>query len=443
MAFDSFVFLFRFLPLVLILYYLAPGRLKNVVLILGSLVFYAWGEPAAVIIILALTGLNFCLGKLIESGLDRPQSKVFLLLSVVINVLALLMAGYVDTFVPAGLFIYTLRALSYFVDIYRKETPSQRNIVSFFLYMTFFLQYPAGPVVSYKTQVKQLKVRQTDICLIQKGSVDFVRGLAKKVLLSESLYKIWETVSQQDMTTVSLLSAWLGILALSLGIYYDYSGICEMAEGLAALFGFSLSPNFDYPYTAVSVTDFWRRWYISLGDWFKEYVSSPVSKGSSKMWLRVLGIIPAWFFIGIWSGVGTNFICWGLWFAFFLILEQLFFGRILELLPHIVGRIYTLLVVMVSWVMFASNDFDFIKHFLMALLGINRGALSDQKGLFLLTENQILLVIAVVLCMPVWRNLIKRLQKSNSGYGVSVQRFLEKVSVVILLFLSLIYMTAA
>ena len=461
MTFDSFVFLFRFLPLILILYYLAPGRGKNVVLILGSLVFYAWGEPASVLVILFLSCVNYFLGRLIEANRQQIGARVFLIVSIVMNLFLLFVGGYYDAFmqmlnhlfgvnipllelgIPAGIFLYTLRAVSYSVDIYREDAEAQKNFIDYLLYMSFFLQFPAGPIVKYKSVGKNLKRRKIDICAIQRGSVTFVRGLAKKVLLADNLERIWKTVSGYELSSMSLLTAWIGIISFSLMIYYEFAGIAEMAEGFAAFFGFSIPENFDHPYTAVSVTDFWRRWYISLGDWFRDYVCQPIAGRSSKMKLQIPGILAAWFLIGIWSGAGLRYLCWGLWFAFFLIIERLFLGKVLEFFPRIAGRIYTIFVTVMGWVIYAWNDFGGMQKFFSALFGLSDGPVIDRQAMFLLTEKQVILVISLLLCAPCWKWLENRLMKSNSGYGMALHRFLEKAYVLVIFFLSLIYMTVS
>ncbi len=389
MVFSSVLFLFRFLPIFMICYFLVPRKMKNLVLFLGSLVFYAWGEPVYIFLMLFSTISDYVWGRLIEEYRGKDRSRIFLLCSIGINLFILGFFKYADFLLqtvntvfgtsipllklplPIGISFYTFQTMSYVIDVYRGDTKAQRNILQFGVYVTMFPQLIAGPILKYHQVERYLQDRRTDLDAISYGVKRFVTGLAKKVLLANNLGLLWKQVTELGNEQMSILMAWLGIAAFALQIYFDFSGYSDMAIGLGAVLGFHFPENFNYPYVATSVKDFWHRWHISLSTWFKEYVYIPLGGNRKGLPRQLFNILVVWMLTGIWHGAGWNFLFWGLWFALFLILEKLFLGEVLESVPKVFGRIYTLAVVLISWVFFALESPGEILAYLQAMFGMN------------------------------------------------------------------------
>ena len=371
MVFSSIVFLFRFLPLFFLLYYLVPERMKNLILFLGSLIFYAWGEPVYVLLMLFSTVVDYVHGRLLERLRGKRGAKLVLLSSVVINLGVLCFFKYADFLIgsvnavlgtkvpllslglPIGISFYTFQTMSYTIDVYRGQAKVQRNLLDFGVYVAMFPQLIAGPIVKYRDVEKSMHHRSITLPDVSEGLKRFCMGLGKKVLLANNIGELWAFVSAMDLRRISMLTAWLGIVAFGFQIYFDFSGYSDMAIGLGRMLGFRFPENFNYPYISASVTEFWRRWHISLGSWFREYVYFPLGGSRRGLPKQLLNILVVWMLTGIWHGAGWNFLLWGLWFAFALMLEKLFLGRLLAWLPKGIGILYTLLVALAGWVLFA------------------------------------------------------------------------------------------
>lgn len=461
MVFSSIFFLFRFLPIFMVLYFLAPGRAKNLVLFLGSLIFYAWGEPIYVALMLFSTVSDYIHGILIDKKRGTKAAKWLLVSSVMINLLLLGFFKYADFLIqtinilcgssipllelglPIGISFYTFQTMSYSIDVYRGDVRVQKNFLDFGVFVTMFPQLIAGPIVKYRQVESRLHNRKSDICTISYGVKRFVTGLAKKVILANNMGLIWTTVKSYDYSEMSVLTAWLGILAFALQIYFDFSGYSDMAIGLGAVMGFDFPENFNYPYIAKSVTEFWRRWHITLSSWFKEYVYIPLGGNRRGLARQILNILIVWMLTGIWHGAGWNFVLWGLWFAVFLIMEKIFLGRFLSRLPGIIGHMYCLLVVLVSWVLFELESVDAIGSYLGAMFGMNNGILWDSRALYLGRQNLILLMVAVIAAMPLATGIVKKMRESKTGYAMAVYSLGEKVIPALLLLLSTAYVVEA
>lgn len=461
MVFSSVLFLFRFLPLFFICYFLVPRRMKNVILLLGSLIFYAWGEPVYVFLMLFSTVLDYSMGRLIAANREAGSARVFLALSVVINVLILCFFKYADFLVqsvngifgtniplmnlplPIGISFYTFQTMSYTIDVYRGEVKEQKNILDFAVFVTMFPQLVAGPIVKYKQVAGSLHSRSVDIVRVDEGAKRFVTGLAKKVLIANNMGELWVMISAMEYDSISILTAWLGILAFAFQIYFDFSGYSDMAIGMGTMLGFSFPENFNYPYISASITEFWRRWHISLGSWFREYVYIPLGGSRRGLGRQILNILIVWMLTGIWHGAGFHFLLWGLWFALFLILEKAFLGKILGALPKITGIVYTWLVVAFGWVFFALESRSAVLGYLRAMLGMSGGALFDSRGLYLSREYMILFAAAAVAATPFIRKLTDKLRDMGTGYSIALYRFGEKVFPAALLLLSIAYMVEA
>ena len=461
MVFSSVLFLFRFLPIFMICYFLVPRKMKNLVLFLGSLVFYAWGEPVYVFLMLFSTISDFVWGRLIEDFRGKPSSRIFLLCSLVINLFILGFFKYADFLIqtvnsvfgtaipllglplPIGISFYTFQTMSYAIDVYRGEMRAQRNILQFGVYVAMFPQLIAGPILKYHQVEKYLADRHTDLNAISYGSKRFVIGLAKKVLLANNLGLLWEQVSAMENSQMSVLMAWLGIVAYAFQIYFDFSGYSDMAIGLGAILGFHFPENFNYPYTAGSVTEFWRRWHISLSTWFREYVYIPLGGNRKGLAKQIRNILIVWMLTGIWHGAGWNFLLWGLWFALFLILEKLFLGEFLENVAVVMGRVYTLVVVLISWVFFELDTPSQILAYLQAMFGLNGVGLVNNQALFLGQEYLVLLLVALVACFPFGTMLVHRLRSSKTGPAMALYRLGEKIVPATLLIVSVAYIVDA
>lgn len=454
MLFSSVLFLFRFLPVFFICYYLVPGRVKNFILFLGSLFFYAWGEPIYVLLMLFSTLVDYTHGRLIEKFRGRKAAKGFLISSVIINLFILCFFKYADFLVqsinsvagtsiplmnlplPIGISFYTFQTMSYTIDVYRGETKAQRNLLDFGVFVTMFPQLIAGPIVKYRDVESKLRGRRADLTVISHGMKRFCVGMAKKVLLANNIGALWELISATDFSEMSMLTAWVGVFAFAFQIYFDFSGYSDMAIGLGEMMGFSFPENFNYPYISASVTEFWRRWHISLGSWFREYVYIPLGGNRKGVRRQLLNILIVWMLTGIWHGAGWNFLLWGLWFAVALVLEKLFWNRLFSWLPKGVGRIYTMLVVLVGWVLFALNTPAEIIGYLRAMVGA-AGGFFDGQGIYLGREYGVLFLIAAVASTPLCGGIARRLERSGNGVGIALYRIGEKLIPAALLLLSI------
>ena len=376
MVFSSLLFLFWFLPIVLAAYYILPKRCHNLVLFLASLVFYAWGEPVYVVLILFSTLVDYCTGRMAGYCREKGYKKgavLAVVISAVVNLALLGFFKYGDFFLqnlhrftglavprlglalPIGISFYTFQTMSYTIDVYRGEAPVQKNLITFGAYVSLFPQLIAGPIIRYKDVAEQLKKRKESLPLFCQGLVRFMVGLGKKVLIANQIGMLWDEVAALDASSLTTATAWLGVLAFTLQIYFDFSGYSDMAIGLGAMFGFHFPENFNYPYESKSITEFWRRWHISLGTWFREYVYIPLGGNRKGMGRQMVNLAVVWFLTGLWHGAFGNFILWGLYYGVFLVLEKLMWQRVLKKIPAWLGHLYTMFFVMVGWSIFPGR----------------------------------------------------------------------------------------
>ena len=426
MVFSSVLFLFRFLPFFILCYFLAPDRLKNPVLLIGSLIFYAWGEPVYVLLMLFSTVSDYIHGHLIDAYRGKKAAKWFLASSITINLLVLGFFKYADFLIqtfnsvvgttfpllelglPIGISFYTFQTMSYTIDVYRGEAKVQRNLLDFAVFVTMFPQLIAGPIVKYRQVEDKLHSRTHDIDNISYGAKRFIIGLSKKVLLANNVGLLWDTVKNMNFDEISMLTAWLGITAFALQIYFDFSGYSDMAIGLGAIMGFEFPENFNYPYISKSVTEFWRRWHMSLSGWFREYVYIPLGGNRKGLRRQIINIFIVWMLTGIWHGAGWNFVLWGMWFAIFLILEKMFLGKFLSDMPEFIGHVYCTAVVLISWVVFELESVRSILGYLSAMFNVSAHSLWDRHALYLGRENLVLLIIGVIAATPLLSAWSKR-----------------------------------
>lgn len=421
MVFSSIVFLTRFLPLVLIVYFLVPGCMKNtwrnLVLFVFSLAFYAWGEPIYIWLMLFSTVVDYVNGGLAGYFMNRQRrgiAKIFVGLSVVINLSLLALFKYAGKYaLPIGISFYTFQSMSYTIDVYRGKAKAEKNPINFGAYISLFPQLIAGPIVRYSDIAKQLRQRTVQMERIRYGVVRFACGLGKKVLIANQAGEIFATVTGYHASGMTTLSAWFGILAFMFQIYFDFSGYSDMAIGLMAIFGFEIPENFDHPYESKSITEFWRRWHISLGSWFKEYVYIPLGGSKKGMGRTFFNIFVVWFLTGLWHGASVNFVLWGLYFCFFLIMEKTWLLKALQKLPRAVSHIYALLVIYFGWLLFAWEDIHGHRVYLKAMAGIGSGGLISRESLYLLVSNVGLLFIMVVGCTSLPKRLVTKCMKKD------------------------------
>lgn len=421
MVFSSIVFLTRFLPLVLIVYFLVPGCMKNtwrnLVLFVFSLAFYAWGEPVYIWLMLFSTVVDYVNGGLAGYFMNRQRrgiAKIFVGLSVVINLSLLALFKYVGKYaLPIGISFYTFQSMSYTIDVYRGKAKAEKNPINFGAYISLFPQLIAGPIVRYSDIAKQLRQRTVQMERIRYGVVRFACGLGKKVLIANQAGEIFATVTGYHASGMTTLSAWFGILAFMFQIYFDFSGYSDMAIGLMAIFGFEIPENFDHPYESKSITEFWRRWHISLGSWFKEYVYIPLGGSKKGMGRTFFNIFVVWFLTGLWHGASVNFVLWGLYFCFFLIMEKTWLLKALQKLPRAVSHIYALLVIYFGWLLFAWEDIHGHHVYLKAMAGIGSGGLISRESLYLLVSNVGLFFIMVVGCTSLPKRLVTKCMKKD------------------------------
>ena len=436
MLFSSIPFLYYFLPLTLLCYFLAPRRAKNAVLLLFSLVFYAWGEPKYVLFMVASILQGYLFGRLVEKYRNYPRrSKLFLTVSVLFSLLLLGYCKYADFFIrsfnavtglsvpllrvalPIGISFYTFQILSYVVDVYRGTVAAQRNLIDLGTYIAMFPQLIAGPIVRYADIEPQLKERRSTPDMIAAGAQRFVLGLAKKVLIANVLYQL--ITVYKSTTQPSVLYSWMYAAAYMLHIYFDFSGYSDMAIGLGKIFGFHFAENFNYPYISRSATEFWRRWHMSLGSWFRDYVYIPMGGNRVAPARRYFNILVVWILTGLWHGADWNFVLWGLFFAVFLIMEKGFLLKPLQKLP-VLSHLYTLLLVAVSFVIFDSAGLSEAATHLGRMFGAGGIPLVTGEALYYLGSYAVTFVIAMIGATPFPTRMAKQFSEGKGGRALSI-----------------------
>ncbi len=378
MVFSSLVFLFLFLPAVIIINYWLPSNYRNGFLLFANLVFYAYGEPVYVILMVLSIGANYVFARMldpVQHKISEGARKAVLILSVLFNIGMLVYfkytmlildtlrmvpflsnLPYMDIVLPIGISFYTFQALSYVIDVYRRDCRCTRNFIDFGAYISLFPQLIAGPIVRYADVASRMRTRQVSFDMFSSGIKVFVVGLAKKVLLANQFGIVWDTVSG-NLSAYGTLGAWIGAIAYAMQIYFDFGGYSDMARGLGKMLGFDFCINFSYPYISTTITEFWRRWHISLSTWFRDYVYIPLGGNRTSLLRNALNILVVWALTGIWHGAGWNFLAWGIYYGIILLCEKFIYGKLLKKLPGVVGNIYTLFIVVVGWIFFVCPDF--------------------------------------------------------------------------------------
>ena len=427
----------------LTIYYIVPKCMKNAVILLCSLIFYAWGEPSYIVVMIISTLIDYCAGLVIwKWGANKVIRRIALIVSIVMNLTLLGLfkySGFVasninavagDTVLnineafffgikdlplntlPIGISFFTFQSMSYTIDMYRGEIEVQKNPISFAAFVTLFPQLVAGPIVRYSDISKELVSRTINIDKIYEGVVRFITGMGKKVLIANSVGALWDTVLADVRTgvPVSTTTAWLGVIAYTLQIYFDFSGYSDMAIGLGKMMGFNFPENFNYPYLSKSVSEFWRRWHITLGAWFRSYVYIPLGGNRKGMGRTILNLGIVWLLTGIWHGADWTFIIWGVLYGVFIILERLFLGKVLEKLPGAISWLYTILLVMFGWVLFASPDLTTAGAYFGSMFG-SSGVLFDSTTVYLLLNYGAVLVLGIFAATDAWKVIVGNVEK--------------------------------
>ncbi len=416
MVFSSITFLFYFLPIVLAIYYIVPNRIKNIVLLVASFMFYAYGEPTYVILMTFSIVLTYVFGIFINKYRKTEYSKIFLIIAIICSVGLLVYFKYTNFIIkninlwlkhkidfiyvvlPIGISFYTFQMMSYLIDVYRGEANVQKNILKLATYVSLFPQLIAGPIVRYTTIEKQLENRTHTFQKFALGVRRFIIGLGKKVLIANSLGKLTNIFLHGN--EMSILYYWLYAISNMLQIYFDFSGYSDMAIGLGRMFGFEFLENFNYPYIAKSITDFWRRWHISLSSWFRDYVYIPLggNRTSKIKWIR--NIVIVWLLTGLWHGAEWNFVIWGVYFGILLIIEKLFLSKWLEKLPGVFSHIYLLILVMISFIVFNGESNSQIVKNIGGLIGYGSIPFASAESVYYFKSYFVIIVIAVVGATP-------------------------------------------
>lgn len=451
MVFSSTIFLCVYLPLVLLGYYICPKKGRNLFLLIVSLVFYAWGEPKYVFLMIFSILVNYIFGRLMDKNRGRQKRmKLLLVLSVVIDLGLLSVFKYTDFIItnvnaifgssfdllnialPIGISFYTFQAMSYTIDVYRDDVRVQKNLIDFGMYITMFPQLIAGPIVRYADVQDQLAERSVTTADFSEGVMRFVVGLGKKVLLANQMGAVWSEIYALG-GDVSALMAWTGAIAYTFQIYFDFSGYSDMAIGLGRMFGFKFPENFRYPYQSVSITDFWRRWHITLSTWFKEYLYIPLGGNRCGLARQALNLLIVWSLTGFWHGAGWNFVMWGLYYFVILFIEKLFLLKALDKLPKLFRHVYALLLIVIGWVIFASDDVGVLLPYLGSMFGAN-GAVGGMDVYTLFTK-----AVLLIICCVASTELPKRLFLSATGAMNEKAAFtIKSVMTIALLALSMI-----
>lgn len=433
MVFSSLIFIFVYLCIVLPIYYIMPKKGRNLFLFAVSLVFYGYGEPVFIILMIFSVAMNYIFGILIEKhGDNRKKAKLLIILNVIINLGLLGFFKYASFFVdtlklipalsglstpeiplPIGISFYTFQTMSYTIDVYRGGCKAQRNIVALGAYVALFPQLIAGPIVRYVDVEHQLTHRKENWDLFNRGVKLFLVGMAKKVLLANQFGELWAILKPD--TQSGLAGAWVGIIAFTLQIYFDFSGYSDMARGLGNMFGFEFLKNFDFPYISKSITEFWRRWHMSLGTWFREYVYIPLGGNRCSKLRHIFNLLTVWFLTGLWHGASWNFVLWGLYFGVILILEKYFLTKALEKLPGFISHIYALFLIILGWAIFDFTDISEMGAYISSMFSLENGIISEG-ALPVVLGYLPLIAVGAFASLPVARKLALKLFSIKGGW---------------------------
>lgn len=427
MVFSSILFIFRFLPIAMILYFLTPNKFKNLTLLIVSIIFYSWGEPKYFLIMVASIVVDYLVSRAIEKSRNNKKICIMLLsISIVFNLGMLFFFKYFNFFIenvnnilglslkyvnitlPLGISFYTFQTMSYTIDVFLGKVKAEKNIINFGAFVCLFPQLIAGPIVKYTDIDFELKYRKIDIKQIQDGIELFILGLGSKALIANNIGAFWSEVEGRGFDGIGTVMAWMSVSAFALQIYFDFSGYSLMAIGLGKILGFSFPRNFNYPYISKSITEFWRRWHITLGSWFKEYVYIPLGGNRVGRLRLYINLFIVWFLTGFWHGASYNFILWGLYFFILISIEKAVLLKFLER-HRIISHIYSIFFILLGWAIFAVVDLEQLKILLKEMLSISK----NSQWIYYLRNYGITFIIATVLSTPIVKNIYNKLIKSD------------------------------
>ncbi len=429
MVFSSIPFIFFFLPIFFISYFLTPNKFKNYILLLFSLIFYAWGEPIYIFLMIFSTLVDFLNGRLLKKNNNKRTRKRYLIIAILINLSLLATFKYANLLVntinslfklnlnplnlslPIGISFYTFQTMSYSIDVYRKKIEPETNYFRYLTYVSMFPQLIAGPIVRYETINKELHERKISFSNVALGFFRFLTGLFKKVLLANSIGYVNSMIMEQSIGSFSTLTLWFGLIAFALQIYFDFSGYSDMAIGLGKMLGFSFSENFNYPYISKSITEFWRRWHISLSTWFRDYVYIPLGGNRKGLKRQIINLLIVWTLTGLWHGASWNFLLWGLYYGIILIIEKLFLLKFLENKSPFFTHIYTVFLVLIGWLIFSIEDITVLGEYFVKLFSFNN--FINKDFFFYLSNYGVILLIGIIFSLPVGSYIEKIGMKNN------------------------------
>ena len=453
MVFSSTIFVFLFLPLVLLCYFLAPKKLKNYILLFFSLVFYIFGGPKFLLVLLFVVLIDYIGAILINK---TNKKKLFLILTLILNIATLVYFKYTgfflenvnnifglnitipDIVLPIGISFYTFQAMSYVIDVYRNKVSLQKNYLTLLLYVSLFPQLVAGPIVRYETIEQELKVRKTTFEDVEYGIRRFILGLAKKVIIANQMGALADTIfSSSDISTPV---AWLGAIAYMFQIYFDFSAYSDMAIGLGRIFGFKFLENFKFPYISKSITEFWRRWHISLSTWFRDYVYIPLGGNRKGIKRQIINLFIVWLLTGFWHGAEWNFVIWGLYYFIFLMLEKFVFNKVLAKTPNVIRHIYTLFIVLIGWVIFRCESLDSIKTMFTSMFTLKITEFSLNELLIYLETYAIYFILAIIFSMPVYYKIVDKINFLKEGKLKLALNILHYGSLIVIFIITIMFL---
>jgi alginate O-acetyltransferase complex protein AlgI len=457
MVFSSLTFLFYFLPIVCLIYFISPTKLKNVILLVSGLFFYAWGEPVYVLAMLGSTAIDYTAGRLLDKfDSDDKKRKIFLLISVIMNLSLLAVFKYSSFLIgnvnewfalditdpklplPIGISFFTFQSMSYTIDLYRRQIKVQKNFFSFASYVSLFPQIVAGPIVRYEDVANEIDNRKVTVDGVSDGVAIFIKGLAKKVLIANNIGALWTIIKAADYAALPVLTAWLGILAFTFQIYFDFSGYSDMAVGLGKMLGFNFPQNFDHPYMSKSVTEFWRRWHITLGTWFRLYVYIPLGGNRGGLSQTVRNLLITWALTGLWHGASWNFVLWGLFYGVLIVIERLGFGKILAKAPAALSTLYTFAVAVFGWVLFETESLKAAGQYFAAMFGAS-GVFSDSVSLYYLSAYAVWFAVAIFASTDIFDKTVTRLHDRRE----KVYLFAKPLACAAVMFICTAYLVTA
>ena len=428
MIFSSIPFLFFFFPLFILLYFTLPFKYKNHILLLFSLIFYAWGEPIYILLMIFSSIVDFINGKNIEKYKDdNKKKKIYLIISIIINISLLGFFKYADFFIkvinnilnldipllnlglPIGISFFTFQTMSYSIDVYRGDVKAEKDFLTFMTYVCMFPQLIAGPIVRYETVSNELHKRDINFKKFADGFTRFLRGLFKKVLIANNIGLLFTLITSSEVNDISIMTGVLAIVSYAFQIYFDFSGYSDMAIGMGNMCGFTFLENFNYPYISKSITEFWRRWHISLSSWFKDYVYIPLGGSRVNILKNIRNILIVWILTGFWHGASWNFIFWGLYYGILLLLEKFVLKKYIDKLPDFVKHIYTIVLVFIGWMIFAFDDSKYLFAFIKALTS---NKFVDSAFLYYFKNYFLILVIATLFSLPVYPKVKEKMNNS-------------------------------